>query len=215
MCNTKVNNLEILKSYVPSEIQDSYIFNEIFNAYGKKFDKLDLEIADLFLQILPQTATEWGISFWEKRVGIITNNSKSLEERRAGVLAKLINRGTTTVEVVEQICRIYFEKSDVIEHNLQYYFELNLSTKLGFPKALDSLYEIIEIVKPAHLGVNYKISSELQSKFYVATGNLVGEKITVYPYTRQKIELKSQTFVPISDYLQVEKVTIYPKEEES
>lgn len=210
-----INCAEKLKSYVPEEIQNSYVFKEIFKAYGDIFEKLEIDISDLFLQILPQTASEWGISLWEKRIGLTTNNSRSLMERRARVLAKLINKSTTTVRVIQDICKIYFEKSDVIQYNSEYYFELNLSTKLGVPKAIDSLYEIIEIVKPAHLRVNYKISSELKAKFYVAAGNLVGERITVYPYAFKKIEIKSQVFVPISDYLQMEKVTIYPKEGKS
>ncbi|NRV64112.1 hypothetical protein DFH53_002866 [Clostridium beijerinckii] len=55
-----------LKSYVIDEMKNSYIFQEIFNAYGHSFDKLGLDISDLFLQILPQTATEWGLKLWEK-----------------------------------------------------------------------------------------------------------------------------------------------------
>ena len=52
---------EVIKSYVIEEVKNSYIFNEIFNAYGNVFDKLGLDTSDLLLQILPQTATEWGI----------------------------------------------------------------------------------------------------------------------------------------------------------
>ena len=43
---------EILKSYVPYEIQKSYIFDEIFNAYGEEFDRLGVNLLELFLQIL-------------------------------------------------------------------------------------------------------------------------------------------------------------------
>ena len=205
--------VEILKSYIPYEIQNSYIFNQIFNAYGNKFDKLGLDLEDLFLQILPQTAGEWGITLWEKRVGIITNTSKSITERRARVLAKLINKGITTVWVIKQICKIYFENAEVIQHNPQYYFELNLSTQQGFTKKMDGLYEAIEIVKPAHLGVNYKMVSKLQSNLYLAVGNMIGEKIIVYPWTPPKIKSEAKAYVPINNYIQLEKIKVYPKEE--
>src|SRR5471030_344989 len=173
---------EVLNSYVPYEIQNSYIFNEIFNAYGDVFDKLGLDISDLFLQILPQTATEWGIKLWEKRIGITTNTSKSIEERRSRVLAKLNTRGTTTLEVIKQICKSFISEVEVVKHYPEYYFEINLLSTTGFPYALDSLYDSVEIAKPAHLGVKYKLISIIQSQVYYRLAAMTGETMTVYPW---------------------------------
>ncbi|MFT8350093.1 putative phage tail protein [Clostridium saccharoperbutylacetonicum] len=206
-------NAEMLKSYVPYEIQNSNVFNEIFNSYGQVFDKLGIELSDLLLQILPQTATEWGLSLWEKRIGIQTNTSKTIEERRARILAKLRNKGTTTVEVIKQICRSFASEVEVIQHNSDYYFEINLLSGAGFPYELESMYEIIETIKPAHLNVNYKIKTKLQSNLFVASGNMIGEKIKVYPWVPKKIESEAKIFIPINNYIQLEKVTVYPKKE--
>jgi P2-related tail formation protein len=201
---------EILNSYVPYEIQNSYIFKEIFNAYGDIFDKLEVDISDLFLQILPQTATEWGISLWEKRIGILTNTSKTLEERRARVLAKLVNKGTTTVEVIKQICRSFASEVEVVQHNSDYYFEINLLSSLGFPYSLEGMYDSIDIVKPAHLGTKYKLISLSKGKSYYKLATTTGEIITVYPWIARNIETSTKLEVGVSQNKGSETMTIYP-----
>lgn len=206
----KNKGAEILKSYVPYEIQNSYIFKEIFNAYGDIFDKLEVDISDLFLQVLPQTATEWGISLWEKRIGILTNTSKTLEERRARVLAKLVNKGTTTVEVIKQICRNFASEVEVVQHNSDYYFEVNLLSSLGFPYSLEGMYDSIDIVKPAHLGTKYKLTSLSKGKSYYKLAATTGEIITVYPWIARNIETSTKLEVGISQNKGSETMTIYP-----
>lgn len=204
-------NSEELKSYVLDEIKNSSIFNEIFNAHGQVLDKMGLDISDLFLQVLPQTATEWGLTLWEKRVGITTNTSKSIEERRAKILAKLNTKGTTTVEVIKQICKSFVSNVEIIQHNLDYYFEVNLLTTTGFPYALDSLYDSVEIAKPAHLGVEYKLISTTQSEIYYGLSAMTGECLTVYPWIAKNIETSGKIEVGISQALGSENIIIYPK----
>ncbi|WP_315065875.1 putative phage tail protein [uncultured Clostridium sp.] len=204
-------NSEELKSYVLDEIRNSSIFNEIFNAHGQVLDKIGLDISDLFLQVLPQTATEWGLRFWEKRVGITTNTSKSIEERRAKILAKLNTKGTTTVEVIKQICKSFVSNVEIIQHNSDYYFEVNLLTTTGFPYALDSLYDSVEIAKPAHLGVEYKLISTTQSEIYYGLSAMTGECLTVYPWIAKNIETSGKIEVGISQAMGSENIIIYPK----
>ncbi|OOM71096.1 hypothetical protein CLPUN_50880 [Clostridium puniceum] len=211
--NNEVENnkcAEKLKSYVPYEIQSSYIFKEIFNAHGDIFEQLEVDISDLFLQILPQTATEWGISLWEKRIGISTNTSKTLEERRARVLAKLINRSTTTVETIKQICRSFASEVEVIQHNDEYYFEVNLLSNLGFSYELKSMYDFIDIVKPAHLGTKYKLTSLSRGKAYYKLAATTGEILTVYPWIARNIETSTKLEVGVSQNKGSETMTIYP-----
>lgn len=205
------NSVEVLKSYVLEEIRNNYIFQEIFNVHGNILDKLGGELSDLFLQILPQTATEWGLDLWEKRVGIITNTSKSIEERRARILAKLNTRGTTTVEVIKQICKSFVSNVEIVQHNSEYYFEVNLLTATGFPYDLDSLYDAVEIAKPAHLGVKYKLNSLTQSQVYYNLATITGENLTVYPWIAKDIETSGKIEVGISQALGLESITIYPK----
>lgn len=211
--NSGNQSVDNLKSYVIDEIKNSYIFQEIFNAYGSRFDKLGLDISDLFLQILPQTATEWGLKLWEKRVGITTNNAKSIEERRARVLAKLNSKGTTTVEVIKQTCKSFVSEAEIIQNNPEYYFQVNLISDTGFPYALDSLYDSIGIAKPAHLGVKYKLISVNQSQMYYGLGSIMGETMTVYPWRAKNIEFSEKMESGISQCTGSESITIYPSKE--
>lgn len=205
------NLAELLKSYVPDEIQNSYIFNEIFNVHGETLDKLGLDISDLFLQVLPQTATEWGLKRWEERVGITTNTAKSIDERRSRILAKLNTRGTTTVEVIKQICKSFISEVEIVQHNPEYYFEVNLLSTTGFPYALDSLYDSVEIAKPAHLGVKYKLISITQSQVYYRLAATMGETMVVYPWIVKNIETSGKIEVGISQNKGSESIIIYPK----
>lgn len=205
------NSIEVLKSYVIDEVKNSYIFQEIFNANGDIFYKLALEISNLFLQVLPQTATDWGLALWEKRVGITTNTSKSEEERRAKILAKLNTKGTTTVELIKQICKSFVSGVEIVQHNSEYYFEVNLLTNTGFPYALDSLYDSVEIAKPAHLGVKYKLTSLTQSGIYHGLEAITGETLTVYPWITSNIQTSGNIEVGISQDIGSESITIYPK----
>lgn len=216
--NKKLENdesLGALKSYVPYEIQNSYIFNEIYKAYGQEFDKLGINLSDLILQILPQTATEWGIALWEKRIGIQTNSAKKLEERRARVLAKLINKGTTTIDVIKQICRSFASEVEVIPHNSEYYFEIKLLGRGGFPYDMEDLYESIDIIRPAHLGTTYKLTSLAEAKVYYKMVAATGEIITVYPWIAKDIETNAKLEVGVSQSKSSEIMTIYPKRKES
>lgn len=205
------NTAEVLKSYVIDEMKNNYIFQELYNTHGEVFDKLGLELSDLFLQVLPQTSTEWGLAFWEKRVGITTNTSKSIEERRAKILAKLNTKGTTTVEVIKQICKSFVSNVEIVQHNSEYYFEVNLLSTTGFPYALDSLYDSVEIAKPAHLGVKYKLISATQSQIYYGISLVAGESLTVYPWIAKNIESIGKIEVGISQDIGSESITIYPK----
>lgn len=208
-----MESAETLKSYVIDEIRNSHIFNEIFNVNGEVLDKLLLDTSDLFLQILPQTATEWGIKLWEKRVGIITNTSKTIEERRARILAKLRNKGTTTVEVIKQICRSFASDVEVAQYNSDYYFEINLLSSTGFPYELESMYDLIDIVKPAHLGTKYKLISISKAQSYFKMAAITGEVMTVYPWIARNIETSTKLEVGVSQNKSSESMTIYPRKE--
>ena len=98
-----------------------------------------------------------------------------------------------------------------MQHNIEYYFQINLLSKEGFPYALDSLYDSIEIAKPAHLGVKYKLISLTQSQIYYKLAAQTGEVMTVYPWIAKNIETSMKIEVGISQNKASESMTIYPK----
>nr|WP_269205519.1 putative phage tail protein [Clostridium botulinum] len=186
----------------------------IYSTQQKEIDKLNLDVKDLKAQCFVKTAT-WGLSWWEEFVSITTDTSKSIEERRANILAKLRGQGTTTKKVIEEIAQAYADKVRVTEHNKESYFSLALeSINKGFSYSLNSLYNIIEEIQPAHLEATYNLISTTNSNLYLGTTLLSAETTTIYPYTPKAIRLNTKLNIATGNAIDTETTIIYPKEDD-
>lgn len=200
------------KDYAPPELAEQRVFSQIYEAQDKQIDKLDENIQDLLNQFFIETAT-WGLQYWEEEFNIIPNINDTYEIRRNRILAKKRGQGTTTKEVIKNICNSYVDNTDVIEHSVEYWFELILESYKGFPYLLNDLYDIIDEIKPAHLGTGYKLVAITNNDLYIAGTSLMGEIITTYPWTPTEIENNTDIYVPMTAaYAGVETITTYPKE---
>ena len=65
---------------------------ELQNSASKELGRLYYHLEDLINQLFIDTAT-WGLSIYEKELGLITNRSLPYEERREIIKAKLWGRG--------------------------------------------------------------------------------------------------------------------------
>ncbi|NEZ47952.1 DUF2313 domain-containing protein [Clostridium niameyense] len=201
-----------LKDYVPFFISKIKDIEQIYKAQDKELNKIKLDIKDLRNQCFVATAT-WGLDFWEEFLNIETDTSKSIQERRSNIFAKLRGQGTTTVEVIKQIAQAYADIANVTEDNPNYAFYINLESYKGYPFNLDSLYKNIEEIKPAHLQCNYKLTSTTKGKFRIGTITRYAETITVYPYNPREIELKGTIKLALGDSTGLENITVYPRKE--
>ena len=199
-----------LRNLVPREIIEIKDIEEIYKSQQVQLDKSEVDIHDLLNQFSVNTCT-WGILLWEKFIGILSDSSKSLEERKARVLAKIRGQGTTTIEAIKNICNAYADNTEVVEHTSEYWFELLLESYNGFLTDIESLYNTITEVKPAHLGVKYKLIATTKSNFYIGATSFTGETITTYPWQETEIESKADIYVPIVNYSNLETITTYPK----
>ncbi|MCD3223931.1 putative phage tail protein [Clostridium botulinum] len=204
----------LLKDYVPFFISKIKQMQNIYAAQQNELDKLNLDVKDLKAQCFVKTAT-WGLKPWEEFVGINTDVSKSIEERRANILAKLRGQGTTTKKVIEEIAQAYADKVMVVEHNKESYFTVDLeSIDKGFSYSLNSLYNIIEEIQPAHLEATYNLISTTNSKLNLATTLLSAETTTIYPYTPKVIEINTNLNIATGSAIDTETTIIYPKEDD-
>ncbi|SFC63714.1 putative phage tail protein [Clostridium uliginosum] len=201
----------LLKDYVPFFISQVKEISNIYNVQQIEIDKLNLDVKDLLNQCFVESTT-WGIKYWEEFVGIIPDSSKKIENRRSRVLARLRGEGTTTIEVIKQIAKSFINDIEVIENNKNYSFEVDLKTYNAFPNILDPLYTAIEEVKPAHLGVDYKLISIVENELYFGGTRVTGEIITVYPWTPNNIQSNLKVNTQIIHNIGLENLTIYPKE---
>ena len=113
------------------------------------------KISNTLTQFFVDEAT-WGLDSWEKMLGISKNNN-DIQTRRENIKAKMRSRGTTSIEVIKNICEAYsYGEVEIIVNHADYSFEINFIGSIGVPKAFAELDKTIEEIKPCHLAHSYK-----------------------------------------------------------
>ncbi|WP_315080131.1 putative phage tail protein [uncultured Clostridium sp.] len=199
-----------IKSYVPFFISQIKEFAEIYNLEQDEIKKITLNIKDLLNQCFVETST-WGIKYWENFLNIIPDDSKSIENRRSNVLARLRGEGTTSKEVIKQIAKSFISDVEVKEKNDDYSFEVYLKSRDGFSKMLELLYSAIEEVKPAHLKAKYKLIAINESSVYFGIALMDGEILTSYPWSSSDVKSNGKANIQIIQNRSLESLMIYPK----
>jgi hypothetical protein len=195
----------------------SYIYNDpstipVQYVQGRNIGMIRYYIDNLVNNTFIKTCDEWGLEIFEKEYNVIPNPTDTLDIRRNRILAKKRGMGTITPFVVRQICNSFIDNTKIIQHFEDYYFELFLENiNKGFDNFLEDLIEIIEELKPAHLGTNYILTESTKSNVYIGSILLNAETITIYPWTSNSIEMSTNVYIPISNGTSLETVTIYPK----
>lgn len=109
-------------------------------------------LEDVMAQFFINTAT-WGLTLWERQVGIETNSALSLEARRSAVLQKLVARGNTTAEMIRGLAETITGYEARVTNNDDYSFSLSFWGEKDQLADIDveELKTIVEQIKPAHL----------------------------------------------------------------
>lgn len=137
-----------LKSIEVVNVQDALTFyNNIYRS--------DLE--DFKKQFFVSTCT-WALPYWENYVGLKPNIGVSEETRKKLVIAKLSGQGTCTREMLLDICKNYTGSDVRIEDNINDYSITITFLSHEDIKNLNALKGIIEEIKPAWLGYEFKFS---------------------------------------------------------
>ncbi|AIY79865.1 DUF2313 domain-containing protein [Clostridium botulinum] len=199
-----------LKDYVSPFPRN--LLSKVYEEQQKQVDSTNADIQDLINQCFIETAT-WGLDTWEKELGIQNNINYSYAIRRSRILAKLKGQGTTTIEAIKNICKSFVEDVEVIEHNPQYYFQINLLSHSGFPSGFDTLYDSIREVKPSHLGVSYILRAITETDFRVVMVGLQGEIVRVFPWTPNNLAYKTDVKIPLMQPKSFENIRTYPTKE--
>lgn len=75
----------------------------LFQALGTVLQpEVDFVYGDFISQIFPQTAT-WGLKYWEDEFGVVTDETKSLEQRRAYLMSVMYKKYPMTPKRLEAI----------------------------------------------------------------------------------------------------------------
>lgn len=146
-----------LMRYLPHYYMSSTIMKAIQDAYAEELGYVYYFLEDFLKQFLtPETAT-WGLAFWEQELGLKTDISKSYEERREIIMARLRGIGTVGKNVLISAASAFSGGDvDVIEYPAEHRFVVKFIGTLGVPKNIASFVEMVEDVKPAHLTYSFE-----------------------------------------------------------
>ncbi|WP_055107263.1 YmfQ family protein [Paenibacillus ihumii] len=147
-----------LFSYLPGYYETSRVMRGDMDAKGAEMDLLYRALDETLEQFFVKTAT-WGLDRWEQELGIETDLTKPLEQRRAVVESKLRGAGQFTGRLVKNVAEAYDGGTvDVFFQPEEWSFTIKFIDTIGIPPNLDDLKAVIEELKPAHLAVEYEFS---------------------------------------------------------
>lgn len=162
--------LDLLQSEECVEFQ-----NAVNSSKDRLFDKIELLEEGLFIE----TAQDATLSMFEK-VYNITNTSTDLDARRGQIKTKLRGTGTTTLQVIQDVCSTYAE-TEVTEDFSTYRIKIKFLNFDGSLAIMEQLKASLQEMIPAHLAlsciVSYGSWSEMKSA-NVSWGDLANNQMT-------------------------------------
>ncbi len=140
-----------LISYLPLFYSNSDEVKELQTALSNEGTTLESEIKSLKEQEFVDTAT-WGLTYWEKLLGLHTDTTQINEVRRSRIKTYLRNNGTCTKIKLNNICKSYINgEVDIIEDNANFKLTVKFVGENGVPAKIDYLRNALREAIPAHL----------------------------------------------------------------
>ncbi|MEK4513694.1 putative phage tail protein [Paenibacillus sp. FSL H8-0122] len=147
-----------LMKYLPDYYQGVPEMEAVQASAGRACGEVAYAMADSDDQKTLESAT-WGLSRWERMLGLASDTNKSYATRREMIKAKLRGSGTTTPEMIRRTASAFSGGDvEVVEVPGAYSFEVRFVGTLGIPANMAGLIQIMEEIKPAHLDYSFVYS---------------------------------------------------------
>ena len=159
---------------------DNDITRPIQNSFTVEADLINDKVEKTLEQFFVDSAT-YGLDKWEKMLGISKNNN-DIQTRRENIKAKMRSRGTTSIEVIKNICEAYSNGIvEIIVNHSDYSFVIDFVGSIGVPKAFAELDKTVEEIKPCHLAhkynFNYNTHGDISKYTHEELANYTHEEI--------------------------------------
>lgn len=167
------NKRNELTQYVPpTEWQKDDIQQYIYKKMEMRLNWIESIFQNIVDNVYIETMDEYGIKRLEKILKIIPDINATLEDRRAKLLSILRGLGVTNVLKIKTIAKS-FRNGDVeiVPHYDENYYIIKFVGEKGIPPRLQDLYDSIDLVNPAHLGVKYQFNYERWGELYGNSDN--------------------------------------------
>lgn len=142
--------------YMPLYYRKSEVINSLTDAEKIEVDIFNEKLNSVLNQAFIDTA-DFALDRWEKELGLEVNNKMDKEFRISRIKSKIRGEGTATVKLIKNVSESFSNgEVDVIENNPKYEFTIKFVGTKGIPPNLNDLRNIIEEIKPAHLGYKFE-----------------------------------------------------------
>lgn len=152
---SKRNYKLAMLDYLPWYERESIVFNEILSAYDKELRRVEQDLDVVERNLFIDTTIEY-LKLYERDLGIKEIPELGYSERRQQVSA--VSRSIfkqTTLDVIKDITETYANDDvEVMESKEIGVYEIHFTGK-GIPNNLEGLKETLNMMIPAHLGINY------------------------------------------------------------
>lgn len=164
------NNYEELLSYYPVFYREVYEMIEILKVQGRLADDMQSSIEQVFSNQFIDSADSVVISSYEKILGIVPDSTKSIEERRRFVKARLIGSGKISASVITDMIKSYtggdvkctLAPCDSKKNNKLY---INAERGTGSQIYLQEIETLLDERLPAH--IEYELSFGIDVPIYL------------------------------------------------
>lgn len=145
---------KILELLPPYE-RDSEFTRDLLNAQQIEVDRLGRDIEDLEKQLNIDTAT-WGLVIYERDLGIETDLTKSLEERRSVIKSKWRGTGKVDRTLIKLVVDAFTNGG--VDVSFDGRIIVTFNDVKGIPPNLEDAQVAVENICPAHLAVIYQFA---------------------------------------------------------
>lgn len=174
---------------------NSYVAKWLFQVMGIEMGEARQYYEELRAQAFPETAT-WGLTYWEQRYGIATDETISLNDRRQKIVARRGLRAPMNPARLERFINDMCGRTVTVEEDPANYTFTVTIMEGSTPVNLDDIVKKLKRVKPSHLSFIVR--------FETAVSVTVSGKQTRYnfPYILTGTEPDTNTIGSI-DHLQI------------
>lgn len=143
-------NYDELITYYPLFYREVREMNEILKAQGRIADKLENSIEQIFSDCFIDTADRNVISCYERIIGIVPDNSKSIEERRSLVKSHIVGTGKISASLIIEMISTYTGASAKCNFNNSCLFISVYRGSKSFINFVD-ISALLSVKLPAHI----------------------------------------------------------------
>lgn len=144
---------ELINNLTKLYKNDPYV-NEVLTSVGLNMDNIEAELKSLEKEYWFDSMSLFGINIVEKQLDFNTNPKDKIEDKRSQIEARWKANGKVNLNMIQKVCSSW-KNGQVKISFTNGKIKLDFNSTYGIPDDLDGLMDILDEIKPAHLGLIY------------------------------------------------------------